>query len=154
MTIFLLFLKFIYFYCLCYYSCSCFFYLSPSPPSSPSPAPKSIPILLSVSMGCAQMFFGWSLHHLSSCLPPSAHTHPFPAAVSLFNISKLLLLFCSLVYSCRWKIHSSEQPSHFTVEPHALLPCQSSQNTSDFLRNDQKGEMKLYLYVLLSTPIW
>ena len=66
------------------------------------PLPQSIPTLLSMSLGLIFM------HVL--CLVPSPSFHPYPppcfplAAVSLFHVSMLLVLFCSLVYVC--SLHS------------------------------------------------
>ena len=59
---------------------------------SASPS-QVIPISLSVSMGHAYRFFGYSLHLLSSSPLPTPMT-----AVSLFHASVLPLLFCTLVY--------------------------------------------------------
>ena len=76
------------------YFCSCSCSFSPSP----TPAPNTLPSLSQSPYCC---WCPWVAHKCSSSNPFTIF-HPvstcFPTAVSLFHVSKLLLLFCSLVY--------------------------------------------------------
>ena len=82
---------FIVLYCLSYYSCPCFFsFCLPTPPLHslrPSPQPYPSP---------------WVMH-ICSFTNPFTFFHPVPtatalAAVSQFHVTKLLFLFCLLLY--------------------------------------------------------
>lgn len=80
-----------YFYCWCYHRCPHPLHLPTFTKLPPHSFPLPITALLSVSMGCACMFLGYSLH-LPSASSPSPLT-----AVSL-SMSPWVFLFCSSVY--------------------------------------------------------
>ena len=93
----LLFLK-LFFYCLHCYTCS---HLAPTLPSTPRPGPGCPPLrpspLLSVPKGYARVFFGESLHLLSSSLLTPLLADSCRSAPCVHDSVSILFvsLFCS-----------------------------------------------------------
>ena len=101
----IIYTSFFLLYCLCCYSCSHCFSLSP-PPLSPTLTPPQVNLHIVVHVHglCTNVL--WLINPFSIFHPvPSCS---FLASLSLFYVSKLLLLFCLLVYCAHYIPHIGE----------------------------------------------